>query len=43
MIIIMHIHILALVLVTSDTAVNKMAESSTSEGIMFYCTWGRQK
>lgn len=33
----------ALVLVTGNTAVNKMAESSTFEGIIFYCNWGRQK
>ena len=37
MIIITHIHILALVPVSSNTAVNKMAESSTFEGIIFYC------
>lgn len=43
MIIIMHIHVLALMLVTSNTVVNKMAESSTFEGIIFYCNWGRQK
>ena len=37
MIIITHIHILALVPVSSNTAVNKMAEASTIEGIIFYC------
>ena len=39
----MHTHILALVLFTVNTVVNKMAESSTFEGIIFYCNWGRQK
>ena len=43
MITIMHTHMLALVLVTVNTVVNKMTESSTFEEIIFYCNWGGQK